>query len=90
MSLIYQITVSGQLDPSWAETLGSADLVWDADDNTVLTCQLVDESALHGLLGRLFDLGCLLLTVTRNPHPESRKEHFRRWCRHERYSNPDR
>jgi hypothetical protein len=61
----YRIRVSGQLDPSWAETLGGCELVWDDEDNTVLTCDIVDQSALHGLLTRLFDLGSLLLSVTK-------------------------
>ena len=65
--LRYQIRVSGQLDPSWAETLGGHELVWDDEDNTVLTCEVVDQSALHGLLARLFDLGSLLLSVTKEP-----------------------
>jgi hypothetical protein len=71
MSCTYQIRLSGQLDPSWAETLGGAALVWDDEDNTILTCELVDESALYGVLARLFDLGCQLLSVTRDPQTRS-------------------
>jgi len=42
-------------------------MVWDDEDNTVLTCEVVDQSALHGVLTRLFDLGSLLLSVTKEP-----------------------
>jgi hypothetical protein len=61
----YQIRLSGQLDPSWVETLGGCQLVWDEEDNTVLTCDLIDQAALQGILARLFDLGSLLLSITR-------------------------
>jgi hypothetical protein len=65
MSLTHSERPAG---PILGRKLGSAELVWDADDNPVLTCQLVHESALHWLLGRLLDLGCLLLTETRSSH----------------------
>ncbi len=63
----YRICVRGQLDPSWADTLGGLTLAWDDDDNTVLIGDLLDQSALHGVLTRLFDLGSLLLSVTKEP-----------------------
>ena len=66
--LRYRIHVLGQLDPSWAETLGGAELVWDADDNTLLECEVVDSSALRGVLMQLFDLGSVLLSVTKEPY----------------------
>jgi hypothetical protein len=59
----YRIRVKGQLDPSWGEALGGLEVVWDEEDNTVLVGELSDQSALRGVLTRLFDLGSLLLSV---------------------------
>jgi hypothetical protein len=61
----YRICVTGQLDQSWAETLGGLQLAWDEAGNTVLTAELMDQSALFGVLARLFDLGLLLVSVAR-------------------------
>jgi hypothetical protein len=65
----YRIRVRGQLDPSWADTLGGLELTWDDHDNTVLIGDLLDQAALRGVLTRLFDLGSLLLSVTKEPRP---------------------
>jgi hypothetical protein len=63
----YQIRIMGQLDPSWAECFSGAEIVWDDDGNTVLSCELLDHAALQGVLNRLFDLNSLLLSVTKEP-----------------------
>ena len=70
----YAIHVEGQLDPSWADALGNLNLAWDDDHNTVLTGELLDQSALHAVLARLLDLGLSLVSVARlesaDPAPE--------------------
>ena len=63
----YRILIRGQLDPSWAEALGGLELAWDTEHNTMLTGNLLDQSALPGVLNRLLDLGSLLLSVTKEP-----------------------
>ena len=64
---IYQITVKGRLDSSWAEWFDGFTLTTRKDETgsvlTTLTGPVVDQSALHGLLSRLRDLGLTLLEI---------------------------
>jgi len=63
---IYQIKVPGHLDTSWLDSAGGITTVNGSDDDgtpyTTLTCT-VDQSALLGLLRRLYSLGVPLISV---------------------------
>ncbi len=61
----YQIRVSGQLDPQWADWFGGMTIVCEAQDETVLTGPVADQAVLFGLLARVRDLGLTLLAVNR-------------------------
>ena len=66
-SAIYQITVRGRLDSSWTEWFDGLSMTITKDKSgstlTTLTGPVADQSALHGLLARLRDLGLTLLDV---------------------------
>lgn len=62
----YQITVSGRLEPDWADYLGGLTITVDdrgPDITTTLSGELIDQAALMGVLNNLYGLGLLLLTV---------------------------
>jgi len=59
----YVIRLQGELDASWADWLGGLELVWDGRGNTLLCGYVADQSALHGVLTRVRDLGVRLLAV---------------------------
>jgi hypothetical protein len=59
----YSIHVEGQLDPSWADAFGDLHMAWDDQNNTVLTGDLLDQSALHAVMAKLLDLGVPLVRV---------------------------
>lgn len=63
----YEIRVQGQLDQRWSPWLGGLVISYDLDGNTVLRGPLVDEAALHGVLGKVRDLSLPLLEVRREP-----------------------
>ena len=68
---VYRITVQGQLDASWAVwfsgfTITSADGP-DAQTLTTLTGAIADQSALRGVLNRVWDLNLIVLSVIRVP-----------------------
>lgn len=63
----YQIRFQGRLDPKWAPWFDGFALDPQADGVTVLRGTVADQAALHGLLGRLRDLGLPLLEVVRDP-----------------------
>lgn len=60
------------LDTDWSEWLGGLTLEHTADGRTILTGELADQSALHGLLARIRDLGLPILLVARlQPSPDT-------------------
>ena len=63
----YRIRVQGRLGPEWSAWFGGLSLSWQEPDQTVLVGQVLDQSALHGLLNTIRDLGMPLLEVLRLP-----------------------
>jgi hypothetical protein len=60
----YEIRVRGHLEPRWAAWFDGMSLAHEGDGTTVLHGPVVDQSALHGVLQKLRDLGLPLLAVT--------------------------
>ncbi|WP_199235107.1 hypothetical protein [Kribbella sp. VKM Ac-2568] len=66
----YEIRIEGVLDPSWFEDLN----VRSDDRQTVILGRFADQSALHGLLARIRDLGVRLISVRRVDPEEDRTQ----------------
>jgi hypothetical protein len=60
----YEIRLKGHLGPRWAARFDGLTLTTRADGTTLIDGPVVDQSALHGLLRALRDLGLPLLSVT--------------------------
>jgi hypothetical protein len=58
-----EITLKGQLDEHWSEWFEGLTLAHTAEGDTILNGQVADQSALHGLLAKLRDLGVSILSV---------------------------
>ena len=63
--MIYQIKVKGHLDRRWTEWFGGLTITLEDNGETLLTGQVADQAALHGLLRKVRDLGLPLISVTR-------------------------
>ena len=61
----YEIRIGGRLAPRWATWFDGMTLTTAGDGTTVLAGSLADQAALHGVLGRIRDLGLPLVSVTR-------------------------
>jgi hypothetical protein len=60
---IYQIRIKEQLDQHWSAWFGGLTMTTEANGETVLTGEVVDQAALHGLLSKVRDLQLTLLSV---------------------------
>ncbi|MGI5837222.1 MAG: hypothetical protein ACOX87_12155 [Chloroflexota bacterium] len=65
----YRINVQGRLDESWSHWLSGMSVAVERMDNgvsiTTLTGPVADQSALRGILNRLWDLNLTLISVNR-------------------------
>jgi len=61
----YDILVQGHLDARWADWFDGLCLTRQGDGTTLIQGAVVDQSALHGLLGKVRDLGIPLIAVNR-------------------------
>lgn len=61
----YEIRLKGHLPLRWVEWFGDVAIELEADGTTRLICQALDQSALHGLLRKVRDLGLPLVSVNR-------------------------
>ena len=65
----YRIVVQGELDGNWSEWLGGMVVTYEArGDNTgltTLTGTVTDQSALRGILSRIWDLNLMVISVDR-------------------------
>ena len=65
----YEIRLKGHLAPRWADWFDGLSLTQESDGTTVLSGSVVDQAALHGLLGKVRDLGLPLIAVRRRTEP---------------------
>jgi len=74
----YRIRLKEQLDQRWSAWLGGLTVVHEANGETVLTGEMVDQAALYGLLSKVRDLHLTLISVSPleadSPSQEEAKE----------------
>jgi hypothetical protein len=61
----YEIRIQGHLDARWADWFDGLRLTQHSDGTTLMQGNVVDQAALHGLLGKIRDLGLPLIAVRR-------------------------
>lgn len=59
----YEFRISGRLDRRWQSWFDGLAVVEEDDLTTTLRGDLIDQAALHGVLGRLRDLGVPLISM---------------------------
>ena len=75
---VYRIRLKEQLDQRWSAWLGGLMVTHEANGETVLTGEVIDQAALHGLLSKVRDLQLTLISVfpfeADSPSKEEAKE----------------
>ena len=64
-SINYQIRIEGHVGPHWADWFEGMSVTSELDGSTLLSGPVADQSALHGLLKKVRDLGMPLVSVLR-------------------------
>ena len=67
--MVYQIRINGHLGPRWADWFGGVTIALEDNGDTLLTCPVEDQAALHGLLRKVRDLGMPLISTIRVEPP---------------------
>jgi hypothetical protein len=62
----YQIRVRERLDAHWSAWFDGLTITHEANGDTTISGQVVDQPALYGLISRVRDLGLTLLAVVRS------------------------
>jgi hypothetical protein len=67
--VVYQIRIKGHLGRQWMSWFDDLTIALEEDGSTLLSGPVVDQSALHGILKKVRDLGIPLLSVN-SVHPD--------------------
>ncbi len=62
---VYEIRVKGHLDGRWSEWFDGLRIANVENGDALLSGEIVDQSALHGVLNKVRDLGLPLIAVSR-------------------------
>ncbi|HEV7236546.1 MAG TPA: hypothetical protein VGN15_10225 [Ktedonobacteraceae bacterium] len=68
---VYQIVVKGHLDSEWSDWFDGLTITLVDNGETILSGPIVDQTALHGVLIKIRDLGLPLLSLS---HIETERE----------------
>ena len=60
----YQLRLKEQLGQHWSSWFGGLTITTEANGETILTGEVVDQAALHGLLSKVRDLQLTLLAIS--------------------------
>ena len=61
---LYEIRVEGHLDGRWSEWFDGLEITNLENGETVLSGEIVDQAALHGVLAKVRDLNLALVAVS--------------------------
>ncbi len=68
---VYKIRIKGHLAPEWTDWFEGLTVTLEEDGTTLLSGSVADQSALHGLLKKVRDLGLPLLSVCPLKHDQA-------------------
>ena len=61
--IVYQFRIKGHLRQQWMNWFEGLTITLEEDGNTLLSGPVVDQSAMHGILKKIRDLGMPLLSM---------------------------
>ena len=61
--MMYEIRLEGHLGPEWTDWFECLTLTLEDGGESLLTCSVVDQAALYGLLRKVRDVGLPLISI---------------------------
>ena len=61
--MMYEIRLEGHLGPEWTDWFECLTLTLEDSGESLLTCSVVDQAALYGLLRKVRDVGLPLISI---------------------------
>ena len=61
--MVYQIRLKGYLGDTWSDWFAGLTITLEDNGDTLLTGQVVDQAALHGVLKQVRNLGLPLISI---------------------------
>lgn len=72
---VFQIRIQGHLSQPWTDWFEGLNVMLEEDGNTLLSGSVLDQSALHGILKKIRNLGMPLLSVNSvDPDPSTKTD----------------
>ena len=62
---VYRITIKGHLDSDWSDWFDGLTITLAENGETILSGPIIDQTALHGVLNKIRDLGLPLTGLSR-------------------------
>jgi hypothetical protein len=62
---VYRIVIKGHLDSEWSDWFDGLTITLVDNGETILSGPVADQTALHGVLNKIRDMGLPLLSLTR-------------------------
>ena len=59
----YRIKIQGHLDTRWQDWFDGLAITWTDDDHTILSGDIIDQAALHGIFKKIRNLGLTIISV---------------------------
>jgi len=67
----YEVELEGQINPGWFDCLDGWEISPLLNGNMLLSGQVVDQPALHGLFARIRDLNLKIISLKKSVCPQS-------------------
>lgn len=67
--LRYRLRIEGHLDQHWSTWFDCIAITYEDDGTTTLSGVVADQAELHGLLGKVRDLGTALISISTGEQP---------------------
>jgi hypothetical protein len=68
---LYLIRIKEKISPQIADWFEGANIITNDQGETMITCSIIDQAALHGILSKIRDLNLTLISLSKVELPQN-------------------